>query len=228
MCFRVAVVIGLLSLCVLGCGVGFYFAVRKRTQGFYVSGISIPICFILPCCCVNYLLSFLDINFYEAQVKEPVCSGMRILETADFITDIGTIGIIFNVLPVPFRVLGIISLILTLTSNLVGFVYLTFLATPGTFRAEQLRLTLGIILAGAEDLIMIPINIFFLLESNFEGIDVGNLEVFAILISALLGILVGISRFWSAVVHFLWANPVYLGDYQLIRDYLQMEDNNRI
>ena len=152
--FSYATGLGVCALLILLGALGVYFFIITSEKGYLVS----------------------DINFYEAPTADRVFNGLRLLEFVDFLTDVVTVSVIYDGLNSGFQVLAIISLMLSFTGNVAYYGYRYFKKTEKTYRNEAGRLAFGLFLAGAEDVVMIPLNIFYLLDTtntNFDDADDG-------------------------------------------------------
>lgn len=218
MCFRFAVFLGIMSLAILICAFCAYICIRTRTKGWWVSGTHC--CSLLLCSEV----SFLDPNFYEGKPKGSYFTGLKILEYTDLFTDVVTVGLIFDFLPVGFQALAILSILLTVISSIMFGVYSMIKKPAETYSSKATDLSFSLFLAGVEDMIQIPLNLLFL-GATLEDVDAT--ETVAVILSTVLGLLVFMSRLWSATVHLCWGNPVYPGDYRIVEEYLEKEENTK-
>eukprot|EP00924_Labyrinthula_sp_SR-Ha-C_P006579 maker-scaffold_38-snap-gene-2.24-mRNA-1 protein AED:0.07 eAED:0.13 QI:0/0/0/1/1/1/2/0/320 len=144
--------------------------------------------------------------------KYSTYQAYRFLELTDFLTDVGSVLIIFEDFIPAWRVVLFTSLFLTAMLNLVSlglfnrrsiFTKLGWTEEKSdkslfTWKQRKNKIALSIMLLGVEDLIQIPINILYLNEE----IDAGALsplqekiETAAVILSTVLGLFLFLIRF---------------------------------
>ena len=148
------------------------------------------------------------------KINAPVLSVLRILEIADFATDVLSARLIYKQVDSVFQVMIAFSLLSTFCVNVFGYYWEVRSRTMRSFHREKVSLGLGFLLVAFEDLIMILFNYLFLLKSNLgnDNEDLGStfetairneidfrasFDVASVMISIVLGFLLIMIRFWG-------------------------------
>lgn len=177
----------------------------------------------------------LDQNVYQAFLNEPSCPGFRILELADLITDLASTALIFNQIDSGSQRLVIFALVMSILFNAVYVLLFSNNDRKRDYRREKYRLILGLALFTFEDAILVPINLEFCIgfireigetanSDEFKANDLTVLiELLGVMMSALLGISLGISRFFSMLRFTCCGNPIYSGSYKVLENFIEWE-----
>ena len=162
------------------------------------------------------------VQFSEAHIGLRILPGIRLLELADFVTDIAA-GI--------FTIPQLESPFLELTATSLGMTFFLF-GFQGYLTgrdSRQRRVKRLVSLAGGffEDAIMWPINIYHF----WNGYKVGDKpnphqvnELTILAISVAVGATVGVIKVTSIIYDSLWQDKVFEGDYDSLLDFLKKEN----
>ena len=161
---------------------------------------------------------------------------LKLLEITDLATDFISGISIKDQVDSRFRRLIFTSLIASSVLNVFGIWWAHRLRKNRSFYLELINLSLGLLLLGFEDGIMVPINcLFFLNRIDVEFNETANetdgfaldaeftFELASVGVSLMVGVLSVVVRVWTVLRFVLCADPRYIGSVKVVKEFLRME-----
>uniref|UniRef100_A0A7S3PAK3 Uncharacterized protein n=1 Tax=Aplanochytrium stocchinoi TaxID=215587 RepID=A0A7S3PAK3_9STRA len=181
---------------------GFFFGIVGSSISLFFLSIMLYLC----ChkmdrgCCLR------DQNLFVAARKRKMVFSTRSLEIADFLSDVGSVVIIFKDYPEKWQILMVVSLV---SSAVLNLAYFRWVQKDVSYQGKKKEIALSLCLLSAEDFIMVPINIGYFI---FVTEAVEAVEYWAVGIASLVGLILLFVRIGRTVTHLLFGAPVYTGD----------------
>ena len=143
--------------------------------------------------------------------EEKRLSTFRALELVDFATDIGSFIIIRDDVSLMWKVILGVSLIITLILNVIIQFYLR---KGCSWKKRKQRIAISFALMGAEDMIVVPINIAYLNKEIENGLDPiqETVETVAVGMSTVLGAILLLYRSFILLHHISCSLPNEVGE----------------
>lgn len=176
------------------------------------SGTVTVIGLIVLCGCQGWKKGFCvpDDAHHVIPKKERAVLGLRGLEIADYITDLGSVVLLFNSFrdEVFWQIVMVSSMVVTLFINVLYYCMAKNKVNKD-YQGKKQKIALSILLLAVEDIIMLPINAIFVQEAE-EG-EIPDVERAAVILSVITGGVLALVRLFTIFHHLCCGRAIYVG-----------------